>query len=89
MFSNKTYTEIIRVANEALREIGTPEVIDCVTVIQGYMHVLSRVSDSTEHEWRISVSVRKLLEMARRHKKPDLVNALETLLATIDEERKS
>jgi hypothetical protein len=87
MFSDGTYDEIGRLTIEALRQIHASQVIDRVTVIRGYVQILSRTRAPGAYERRMIIAVQELAELAKQYQKAELVDALEALVARMDQER--
>lgn len=88
MLSHRSFTEIIRITDEVLHQIGTRQAIDRITVIHLSMQLLSRRTDLADHHVaRLINALDELLLLARKTEKRELTAELEALLATINEER--
>jgi hypothetical protein len=61
--------------------------LDRVTVIQTYVQMLSRIQASAAYERRMIIAVRELAELAKQYQKTEPGDALEALVARMDQER--
>jgi hypothetical protein len=86
MLSNATCGQIMRFTDQALREIGTSDAVDRVTVIRGYMQMLALAPNQRDYRDKISGNLRQLSELAVNRQRWDLAQALATLAQTVDRE---
>jgi len=84
MFSDKIYTDIVRLTQQALRELHSLKAIDQVTAIQGYVQLSPRLP--ADYDARLRNSIERLLDLARGEKQRQLTEALEALLKAMDQE---
>jgi hypothetical protein len=86
MFSHKIYVDIARVTKDALNDIPGHRTVDQVTTVLGYVS-LSSCNVAAGYDMELKASVERLLEVARRANRPQLITALEALLQEMDEQR--
>ena len=90
MLSHRTYTEIIRVTDEILQQVAIPQVVDRITVIHGYMQLLSFSPTQVEqYEAKLGKALHDLLRLITQQGKTKLIHELQALVTQIDKELKA
>jgi hypothetical protein len=90
VLSHRTYTEIIRVTDETLQQVPIPQVVDRITVIHGYMQLLSFAPTQLEHyEAKLGKALQGLLRLVTQQGKTTLIHELQLLITQIDKELKA
>jgi hypothetical protein len=88
VLSEKTRATLAQLTEKALHEIPGRETIDKVTVIRGYVQLLTGHPSRKDYDANLTEALLDLFNIATRYRS-ELASRLEGLIAEIDRERLS